>query len=116
MFVIPLYDIAYIFAQTLALYDYIIMFLIFPVSKNKLNLCWFLAKKSGPGPTGLSTGLLRAEKLAFPKALHRLWEAVNNQEMGRFRESERASKTNAGVLEDPDLPVRIPEFWLDSVC
>ena len=37
MFVIPLYDIAYIFAQTLALYDYIIMFLIFPVSKNKLN-------------------------------------------------------------------------------
>lgn len=45
MFVIPLYDIAYIFAQTLALYDYIIMFLIFPVSKNKLNLCWFLAKK-----------------------------------------------------------------------
>lgn len=46
MFVIPLYDIAYIFAQTLALYDYIIMFLIFPVSKNKLNLCWFLAKKN----------------------------------------------------------------------
>lgn len=55
MFVIPLYDIAYIFAQTLALYDYIIMFLIFPVSKNKLNLCWFLAKKK---KKDLSTNVL----------------------------------------------------------
>ena len=45
MFVIPLYDISYIFAQTLALYGYIIMFLISPVSKNKLNLCSWPKKK-----------------------------------------------------------------------
>ena len=45
MFVIPLYDISYIFAQTLALYGYIIMFLISPVSKKKLNLCSWPKKK-----------------------------------------------------------------------
>ena len=45
MFVIPLYDISYIFAQTLALYGYIIMFLISPVSKNKLYLCSWPKKK-----------------------------------------------------------------------
>ena len=36
--------------------------------------------------------------------------------MERFREAERVSKTDAGVFEEPDLTVSIPEFWLDSVC